>query len=95
MSSMSSRPMDRRTRSSDTPLDNCCSSVSCWCVVVVGWMASDLASPTFARARRAQRFDEAPPRLTPALDAEGEDSAGALRQVLLRQVVRRVAGQAG
>ena len=49
MSSMCSMPTDTRTRSGVTPLAFCSASLSCWCVVVLGWMTSVLASPTFAR----------------------------------------------
>ena len=48
MSSMCSRPIESRTRSSVTPVLACSSAESCWWVVVAGWMISDFASPTFA-----------------------------------------------
>src|SRR6185369_1748900 len=45
----SSVPMLRRTKSGVTPVAACSSSVSCWCVVVLGWMMRLLLSPTLAR----------------------------------------------
>src|SRR5690606_5832814 len=45
MSSMCSMPMDRRTRSRDTPARASSSSLSWRWVVEAGWQASDLASP--------------------------------------------------
>ena len=49
MSSMCSMPTLRRTSSGVIPASRCCCSSSCECVVVAGWMARLLASPTLAR----------------------------------------------
>ena len=49
MSLTSSMPTDNRTYSGVTPVCACSSGVSWECVVVAGWMISDLASPMFAR----------------------------------------------
>ena len=53
MSSIDSRPIERRTKSSVTPVSSCSSAVSCECVVVAGWMQSDLASPMLARCENS------------------------------------------
>ena len=73
-----------RTRSGLTPDATCCSSVSCWWVVLAGWMISVLASPILARCEisRSSSMNLAPVSRA-ALDAEGEDRARAPRQVLL------------
>ena len=70
MSSTSSSPTEMRTRSGVTPDAACCSSVSCWCVVLPGWMISVLASPMLARCEisRNSSMNLAPvswPPLTP------------------------------
>ena len=49
MSSMCSMPTDTRTRSLLTPEASCSASVSCWWVVLAGWITRVLASPTLAR----------------------------------------------
>ena len=49
MSSMCSMPTDRRTVSCVTPAAASSSSFSCECVVEALWIASDFASPMFAR----------------------------------------------
>ncbi len=53
---MASMPPERRTKSAFTPVDCCCSSLSCWCVVLTGWIASDLASPILARWLNSSRL---------------------------------------
>ena len=49
ISSISSSPMLRRMKSGVTPALAICSSFSCAWVVLAGWMARLLASPTLAR----------------------------------------------
>ena len=49
MSSMCSMPTDRRTVSCVTPAAASSSALSCECVVEALWIASDFASPMFAR----------------------------------------------
>ncbi|MOA43909.1 hypothetical protein D3C78_1730890 [compost metagenome] len=46
---MCSMPIDRRTRSRDTPARASSSSLSWRWVVEAGWQASDLASPMLTR----------------------------------------------
>ena len=49
MSPTCSIPIESLMKSGVTPVASCSSAESCWCVVLAGWMASVLASPTFAR----------------------------------------------
>jgi len=49
MSSMLSRPIERRTISGGTPARASSSSFSCRCVVEAGWITSDFASPMLAK----------------------------------------------
>ena len=70
MSSMCSMPTDRRTVSCVTPAAASSSSLSCECVVDALWIASDFASPMFARWLNSFRFSmnarpAAAPPLTP------------------------------
>jgi len=77
MSSTSSMPTDTLTKSGVTPAESCSSGLSCWCVVVAGWMTSVLASPMLARCEASltlsMNFDPAvapplmpKPRIAPA-----------------------------
>ena len=47
-SSTSSIPTDKRIKSLVTPALSCSTSDNCWCVVLAGWIMSDLVSPIFA-----------------------------------------------
>ena len=60
-------PTDRRTKSSVTPVVTCSSGVSCECVVEAGWIASDFASPMFARCENScsELMNVVPPRGRP------------------------------
>ena len=96
MSSMSSMPIEIRIISGPIPAARSSSSLSCWWVVEPGWMISDLASPTLATWEKSWTASMQPlASLAPALDAEGEDRARSLRQVLVRQLVVAVGRQAG
>ena len=53
---MCSMPTDRRTVSCVTPAAASSSSLSCECVVEALWIASDLASPMFARWLKSSRL---------------------------------------
>ena len=53
MSFTSSVPIDSRTKSGVTPVLFCSSGDSCWCVVLLGWMISDLLSPMLARCEKS------------------------------------------
>ena len=64
----SSRPIDRRTSSSPTPALARSSTLICWCVVLAGWITSDLASPTLARCENTlSRSISLAPALRPPL----------------------------
>ena len=98
MSSMSSSPIDKRIMSGVMPPARCSSSLSCWCVVLAGWITSDLASPTLARwlnrFRLSMKFAACQRGVRRSrLDAEREHRACALRQILLRQRVVWAGGQ--
>ena len=56
MSSMFSIPTESRTVSWVTPDASSSSSFSCECVVVALWIASDFASPMFARWLNSSRL---------------------------------------
>ena len=82
---MCSIPTETRIRSALTP-DGLLlgSSVSCWWVVVAGWITRVLASPTLARwLASSTRVDERAAGLRAALDAEGEHRPEAVVQVAL------------
>ena len=74
---MPSMPTDRRTKSGVTPVEICCASSSCWCVVVAGWMARDLASPMFARwLEELKVIDEFAPCIAATFQTEADEGAG-------------------
>ena len=93
---MSSIPMLSRMKSGLTPAVTICSSVSWLWVVVAGWIARLLASPTFARwlksSRPSMNFWPAP---APPLMPDPRTSRGALRQISSSPARDGVAGQAG
>ena len=95
MSSTCSRPIESRTRSSVTPLAACSSSLSCWWVVVAGWMISDFASPTLAsRLKSWTLLIRRLAGLAAAANAECQHAAEAAVQVARRVRVGRVGLQA-
>ena len=69
---MCSMPTDRRTRPGVTPVVACSASVSCECVVVAGWIASERTSPMLATsecsssASTKARPASAPPSISKA-----------------------------
>ncbi len=61
-----------------TPVAACSSSVSCWWVVLAGWMTRLLASPTLARRLNSLTLSmKRPAGVDAALDAERDDAAEA------------------
>ncbi len=75
MSRMSSMPIESRIMSSVTPDSICCTTLSCWCVVVEGWITSDFASPTLASSEKSFKlsmkvFAAAAPPLMPKVRIE-------------------------
>ena len=96
MSESVSRPMQSRTRSGVTPVVTC----SCLGQLGVGGrrgvdrQATDVADVGEV-AEQLETLDEAAPRLGSALDAEGEDRAAAIRQVLDLAGVPRARLEAG
>ena len=96
MSATSSMPTDRRTVSGPAPAGN---------LLLVGKLAvrgrgrvddQRLGVADIGQMReQLQRLDELHAGLVAALQAEGEDGAGAVRRVFLLQRVVRVAGRPG
>ena len=96
ISSISSMPMLSRMKSGLTPAPTISSSLSWLWVVVAGWIARLLASPTFARWLKSFRLSmNRRPGFQPALDAKAEDRARALGQVLRGPRVVGMRGEAG
>ena len=92
---MSSMPMLSRMKSGLTPAVTICSSVSWLWVVVAGWMARLFGVADVGQvAEKLEALDEFLAGYRAALDAETEDRASALRQILLRALVIGMAGQA-
>ena len=54
MSTKSSMPSERRTKSAETPVETCSSGESWLCVVLAGWMARLFASPMLARCEKSR-----------------------------------------
>ena len=91
---MSSRPTLRRMKSGVTPADVISSAVSWLWVVLAGWMARLLASPTLARWLKSWRWSmKDRPASTPPFEAK--DGACAFGQEFLGPIVIRMARQAG
>ena len=89
-------PIDRRMSSGGMPAARCCSSLSWEWVVVAGWMASDLASPTLARCLKSLRESmNLRAGRGAALDAEDDHRAAFAAQIFAIERVLRIAGQAG
>ena len=96
MSATFSIPTERRMKSGVTPVASCSSSDSCWWVVDAGWMTSVLASPDIGQVgQELHVVDELDPGFLAALDAEADDGAGALGQVLLRLLELGAPGRPG
>ena len=95
MSRTSSMPTDRRTNSGVTPVCACSSGVSCECVVVAGWMISDLASPMLARwLNSLTLLISLTPASLPPLMPKPTIAPWPVGKILLRVGVIGMAGQA-
>ena len=96
MSSMCSMPMERRMSSGVMPPARCCSSLSWEWVVVAGWMARDLASPTLARCLKSLRESmNFAPASAPPLMPKTDHRAAFAAEVFAVERGLRIAGQAG
>ncbi len=96
ISSISSVPIESLTKSGVTPVFACSSTVSCWWVVLAGWITRLFESPIFARSEKSFRaVDKLPARLLPSLDADADKRPETPVEVLLGQCMVRVVRQAG
>ena len=74
---MSSSPIESRIMSGVTPPAACSASLNCACVVLAGWITSDLASPMLARWLKSctrsmkRRPASSPPRIPNVSTAPG------------------------
>ncbi len=84
ISSISSSPMLKRMKSGETPASICCCLVSWLCVVVAGWMARLLASPTLATwLKSLQAVNEFPAGRCTAFDAKAQNGTATFGKVFL------------